>query len=67
MSKVLKGILLYSTILYFFFFIAAAESLFQLSLCHLVIGLFILIALVGGCSEAFRNENLEDFVPKFLR
>lgn len=65
--KLLKGILLYFTITYFFCFIMAAESLFQLSLYYLLIGLFILIVLVGGCCEAFKNENLEDFISKFFK
>lgn len=67
MSKALKGILLYSTILYFFCFITAAESLALASISYIIIGLFIFIILVGANILTFKNENLEDFIPKFLK
>lgn len=67
MSKILKGILLYATILYFFCFIIAAESLASYSIFYIILGLFILIVLVGINTLTLKNENLEDYVPKWFR
>ena len=67
MSKILKGILLYSTILYFFCFITAAESLASYSIFYIILGLFILIVLIGANTLTLENENLEDYVPKWFR
>lgn len=67
MSKILKGILLYFTILYFFCFISVAETLASYSICYPIFGLFILIVLIGANTLTLENENLEDFVPKFLK
>ena len=64
MSKLLKGILLYSTIIYFFCFAMAIESL---SIIALVIGLIIFALLVSACYIALNDDNLEDYVPKFLK
>lgn len=64
MSKLLKGILLYSTIIYFFCFAMAIESL---SVIALIIGLIIFALLVSACYIALNDDNLEDYVPKFLK
>lgn len=64
MSKILKGILLYSTIIYFFCFAMAIESL---SVIALIIGLIIFALLVSACYIALNDDNLEDYVPKFLK
>lgn len=62
-----KIVLLYGTILYFFCFITAAESLADYSIFYIILGLFVLIVLIGANTLAFKNENLEDFVPKWFR
>lgn len=67
MSKILKGVLLYATVLYFFCFISIAETLASYSICYLIFGLFILIVLIGANTLTLENENLEDFVPKWFR
>jgi hypothetical protein len=64
MSKVLKGILLYSTIVYFFCFAMAIESL---SVIALIIGLIIFALLVSACYIALNDDNLENYVPKWFR
>lgn len=64
MSKILKGILLYSTILYFFCFAMAIESL---SVIALVIGLIIFVLLLSACYIALNNDNLENYVPKWFK
>ena len=67
MNKILKGILLYSTVLYFFLYIMAAESLFTTNFTAALIGLFLLIILIGSTYEAFKNENLIEYIPKYFR
>ena len=64
MSKLLKGILLYSTIIYFFCFAMAIESL---SVIALIIGLIIFALLVSACYIALNDDNLEDYVPKWFK
>lgn len=67
MNKILKGILLYSTVLYFFLYIMIAESLFTTNFTAALIGLFLLIVLIGSTYEAFKNENLIEYIPKYFR
>lgn len=67
LKKIGKIVLLYGTILYFFCFISIAESLASYSICYPIFGLFILIVLIGANTLTLENENLEDFVPKFLK
>jgi hypothetical protein len=64
MKKFLKGILLYATIIYVLCFAMAIESL---SLIALIIGLIIFVLLLSACYIALDDDNLEDFVPKFLK
>jgi hypothetical protein len=64
MSKLLKGILLYSTIIYFFCFAMAIESL---SVIALVIGLIIFVLLLIACYIALNDDNLENYVPKWFK
>ena len=64
MSKILKGILLYSTIIYFFCFAMAIEGL---SVIALIIGLIIFALLVSACYIALNDDNLEDYVPKWFK
>lgn len=67
MKKIFKGILLYSTILYFFCFITAAESLASYSIFYIILGLFIFIVLIGANILTLKNENLEDYVHKWFK
>lgn len=64
MSKLLKGILLYATIIYFFCFAMAIESL---SVIALIIGLVIFALLVSACYIALNDDNLENYVPKWFK
>ena len=64
MSKILKGILLYSTIIYFFCFAMAIESL---SVIALIIGLIIFVLLLSTCYIALNDDNLENYVPKWFK
>lgn len=64
MSKILKGILLYSTIIYFFCFAMAIESL---SVIALIIGLIIFVLLLSACYIALNDDNLENYVPKWFK
>lgn len=64
MKKFLKGILLYATIIYFFCFIMAIESL---SIITLIIGLIIFVLLLIACYIALNDDNLENYVPKWFK
>lgn len=64
MNKLLKGILLYSTIVYFFCFAMAIESL---SVIALIIGLIIFVLLLSACYIALNEDNLENYVPKWFK
>ena len=64
MSKILKGILLYATIIYFFCFAMAIESL---SVIALIIGLVIFALLLSACYIALNDDHLENYVPKWFR
>lgn len=64
MSKVLKGILLYATIIYFFCFAMAIESL---SVIALIIGLIIFVLLLSVCYIVLNDDNLENYIPKWFK
>ena len=64
MKKFLKGILLYVTIIYFFYLIMAIESL---SVIALIIGLSIFILLLVACYIILNEDNLENYIPKWFR
>jgi hypothetical protein len=64
MKKFLKGILLYATIIYFFCFIIAIESL---SIIALIIGISIFILLLVVCYTILNDDNLEEYIPKWLK
>ena len=59
-----KVVLLYGTILYSLLYLIAAE---RLTFFYLIIGLVIVIVLIGACYEAFKNDNLENYIPKWFR
>lgn len=64
MKKFLKGILLYTTIIYFFCIIMAIESL---SVIALIIGISLFILLLVVCYIALNEDNLEEYIPKWFR
>lgn len=64
MKKFLKGVLLYSTIIYFLCFIIAIEGL---SIITLIIGIIFFILLLGACYIVLNDDNLENYVPKWFR
>lgn len=64
MKKFLKGILLYTTIIYFFCIIMAIESL---SVIALIIGISLFILLLVVCYIALNEDNLEEYIPKWLK
>ena len=65
--KVLKGILLYATILYFCLFIMAADSLGEIGIDAVCISFGILIALIVLCAIAFKNDSIENYIPRCLK
>ena len=64
MKKFLKGILLYTTIIYFCCFIMTIESL---SVIALIIGISLFILLLIVCYVILNNDNLEEYIPKSFR
>lgn len=64
LKKIGKIVLLYGTILYSLLYLIAAESL---SFFYIIIGLVIVIILIGACYEVLRNDNLENYIPKWFR
>lgn len=64
MKKFLKGILLYTTIIYFSCLIMAIESL---SVIALIIGISLFILLLVACYIILNNDNLEDYIPKWFK
>ena len=64
MKKFLKGILLYTTIIYFFCLIMVIESL---SIIALIIGISLFILLLVACYIILNEDNLEDYIPKWLK
>lgn len=64
MKKFLKGILLYTTIIYFFCLIMVIESL---SIIALIIGISLFILLLVACYIILNEDNLEDYIPKWFK
>lgn len=62
-----KAVLLYGTVLYFFIYILSAESLTELNPLMAFIGLFILLVLIAVCKRVFKDDNLEDYLPKWFK
>ena len=56
-------VLLISTILYFEFFVMAAESLTETNPQLAFLSLFILLVMVAMCKYAFKDEDLEKYKP----
>lgn len=67
LKKIGKIVLLYDTILYSLCLLLALESLVEISSVYVIIALFIEIILVTICYEVFKNENLENYIPKWFR
>lgn len=67
MIKILKGILLYSTILFSMLLLMSIESIVESSSTLTIIVLIIECVLLVFCYIAFKNESLEEYVPKYFR
>lgn len=68
MKKILKGILLYATIIYSLLFIMGIEFIVKSKIDSLIIaGLWILVLLIYGCYTAFKDDNLDNYIPKWFK
>lgn len=67
MKKFLKGILLYATIIYSLIFVIAVESLGNIHLSLPFIGIFIWIILIVICYELLKNDDLNEYIPKWFK
>lgn len=61
--KVLKGILLYFTIIYFCLFVMSVDSLSNNGALWFWGAFGILIVLLVSCYFTIENENLKDYFP----
>lgn len=66
-SKILRGILLYATIIYFGLFVMSVDSLSELGEQWFFGAFGILIVLLIACYFVFKNRGIEDLVPPYLR
>ena len=62
--KIAKGILLYVTLLYLGLFIASVDSMTE---TVLFVSFFILMCLIFASYIALKDEDLEQYVPKWFR
>jgi heme O synthase-like polyprenyltransferase len=67
LKKISKIVLLYSTILHSLLFLLALESLIEINNVYAIIALFIEVILITTCYEIFKNDNLENYVPKWFK
>jgi hypothetical protein len=65
--KILKGILLYVTIIYFGLFVMGVDSISDKGATWFWSAFGILMALLVACYFTFRNEGIEDYVPSCLQ
>lgn len=63
-TKIAKGILLYVTLLYLGLFVASVDSMTD---TILFVSFFILICLIFASYMALKDEDLEQYVPKWFR
>ena len=66
-KKIGKIVLLYGTILYSLCLLLTLESLTELNIAYAIIALFIEVILITICYEIFKNDSLENYVPKWFR
>lgn len=62
--KIAKGILLYVTLLYLGLFVASVDSMTD---TVLFVSFFILVCLIFASYMALKDEDLEQYVPKWFR
>ena len=62
--KIAKGILLYVTLLYLGLFVASVDSMTE---TILFVSFFILVCLMFASYMALKDEDLEQYVPKWFR
>lgn len=62
--KIAKGILLYVTLLYLGLFVASVDSMTD---TFLFVSFFILVCLMVASYIALKDEDLEQYVPKWFR
>ena len=63
-TKIAKGILLYVTLLYLGLFVASVDSMTE---TVLFVSFFILMCLIFASYIALKDEDLEQFIPKWFR
>ena len=63
-TKIAKGILLYVTLLYLGLFVASVDSMTD---TVLFVSFFILMCLMFASYMALKDEDLEQYVPKWFR
>lgn len=62
-----KAVLLYGTALYFILLIISIESLTETNPQLAFLSLFILLVLLAVCKWAFKDEDLDNYKPKWFR
>lgn len=62
--KIAKGILLYVTLLYLGLFVASVDSMTE---TILFVSFFILVCLMFASYMTLKDEDLEQYVPKWFR
>ena len=66
-KKIGKIVLLYSTILYSLCLLLALESLVEINNVYAIVALFIEVVLIIICYAVLKNDNLENYVPKWFK
>lgn len=67
LKKIGKIVLLYGTILYSLCLLLALESLIEINNAYAIIALFIEVIFITICYKTFKNDNLENYVPKWFK
>ena len=66
-KKIMRGVLLYSTLLIFFGFLISAESLFEVNRPVFALIFIGLVNLIILCFVVFQKDDLNQYVPKWFR
>ena len=61
-----RAVLLYGTALYFIIFLMIIESLTETNPQMAFLSLLILLVLLVVCKNAFKDEDIEDYRPKWF-
>ena len=67
MSKVLRGILLYTTLIYLGLFVMGVDSISEMGADWLLGAAGILMVLLVACYFTFKERGIEDLVPSCLQ